>query len=118
MRGPAETMAERVARNQSTFREANERIERAAGQLVADVDPLPFICECAREDCTELTALSPQEYEAIRSDGRRFLVARGHETCEVNGETVAKVVERRPLFSVLEKVGEAGEFARELDPRR
>ena len=53
----------------------------------------------------------------IRGDGSRFLAAPGHETCVVEGETVAKVVDRRPLFSVLEKVGEAGQVARELDPR-
>ena len=112
----AETISQRVARNQSTFREANERIEQTAAQFV-DVDPVPFICECPQRDCTELVRVSLAEYEVVRGDGRRFLVVTGHETCEVEGETIAQVVDRRPLFSVLEKVGEAGRVARELDPR-
>jgi len=111
------TIAEHVAVNQSAFREANERIEQKAAQF-AEVDLLPFICECARRDCTEITRLSLEEYEMIRSDGRRFFVVPGHETCEVSGEVVATVVDRRPMFSILEKVGEAGHVARELDPRR
>jgi hypothetical protein len=116
MHEAAETIPERVARNQSTFRDANERIERAAEQV--DIDRVPFICECLQRDCTQLTRLSLEEYEMIRSDGRRFLVAPGHEICEVDGKAVARVIERSPLFSVLEKVDEAGRVARDLDPRR
>jgi len=110
------TISEHVAVNQSAFREANERIHQKAAQFAA-IDRLPFICECPRRDCTEITRLSLEEYEMIRSDGRRFLVVPGHEACEVSGEVVAFVVERRPMFSILEKVGEAGQVARELDPR-
>lgn len=112
----AGTISERVARNQSTFRDANERIERTAARFI-EVEQVPFICECPRRDCTEVIRLSLAEYELIRGDGRRFFAASGHETCVVEGEMVAKVVDRGPLFSVLEKVGEAGHVARELDPR-
>ena len=39
MDGHEATIAERVARNQATFRDANERLEAAAEDLVAGGDP-------------------------------------------------------------------------------
>jgi hypothetical protein len=113
---PADRIAERVARNQATFRDANERIHVAAA--IVDVEPVPFICECPRRECTQLTRLTMAEYEEVRSNGRRFFAAPGHEVCEVDGVTIAQLTERRETFSVLEKVGEAGEVALALDPRR
>ena len=60
-------MEERIARNQATFRAANERIGAAAG--VYDVaTPVPFICECADPICTEVVLLELDQYEEIRSD--------------------------------------------------
>src|SRR5205823_14851784 len=44
--------AERIARNDATFRQANEEIERAAEPL--GIEPIPFLCECADERCTEI----------------------------------------------------------------
>jgi hypothetical protein len=111
------TIAERVARNQATFRDANERIEQAADGMVDLADPLPFICECARRNCTELTRLTREEYEGVRKDARQFFVARGHEICEVDGVVVATMVDRRERYTVLRKVGEAGQVAEDLDPR-
>jgi hypothetical protein len=112
-----ETISERVARDQSTFREANEQIERSVTRFV-EIDPMPFICECPRRDCIGFGRLLLEEYEMIRHDGRRFLVLPGHEICEVGGKAVARVVERGPLFSVMEDVGEAARVARQLDPRQ
>jgi hypothetical protein len=116
MDGPEETIAARVARNQSTFRAANERIEGAAGHVV-EGEALPFICECPRPTCTEITSLTMREYETVRDDPARFFSVPGHETCEVDGVTVAKVLERRKGYSLLEKVGRAAEIAEELDAR-
>ena len=60
-------MEEWIARNQATFRAANERIGAAAG--VYDVaTPVPFICECADPTCTEVVLLELDQYEEIRSD--------------------------------------------------
>lgn len=110
-------ISERVARNQSTFRDANERIEGAADAM-GEFDRVPFICECPRRDCVDLTRLTLTEYEGVRANARRFLVVPGHEVCEVEGVAVAKVVDRYESFSVLEKVGESGQVAEALDPRR
>lgn len=109
--------ADRVARNQSTFRAANERIERSAEELAPTADRLPFICECPDARCRSVALLSLVDYEMVRSRGDWFLAAPGHEVCVVDGEHIAKIVERREMFSLLEKIGRAGERAEQLDPR-
>jgi hypothetical protein len=111
-----ETVAERVASNQSTFRDANEKIE-AAAKRVEDAIPMPFLCECCNPDCTEIARLTVQEYEAVRARSTAFFVLPGHETTHVEGVEVAEVTERNERFSLLNKVALAGDVAAALDPR-
>jgi hypothetical protein len=105
---------ERRARNEALFREVNERVEEVSSRLSfdGDEDSTGFVCECSRESCTELVEITNAEYEAVRSNPRRFLVCPGHEDL-----TVDRVVETFPTFLVVEKFGEAGEIAIERDPR-
>jgi hypothetical protein len=103
---------ERIARNDSTFRDANEKIAKAAGEYEL-VEGVPFICECATESCTEIVRLSLAEYEEVRSAPTRFFVAPGHQ----GSEGVVSLLEDRGAYVVLEKEGRAGEVASELDPR-
>lgn len=109
--------AQRIAENQNAFREANERIEKVADGVLYDVERLPFICECPQRDCVEIARLKRHEYECVRKRGNTFFVVPGHEVVEVEGETVARVGQRFDRFSIMEKIGEAGERAKELDPR-
>jgi hypothetical protein len=109
--------ADRVAHNQSVFREANEGIETSAEEIGVDARRLPFICECPDRHCTSLTRLSLLDYDRVRSNGRWFLVVPGHETCVVDGEDVARVYEQTADFSIMAKIGRAGEVAEDLDPR-
>jgi hypothetical protein len=105
-------MAERVARNDAAFREANEEIgDRAAP---ADVELVPFICECADPRCTEIVRLSLDDYERIRADSRHFLNLPGHERSAAG---FAQVIGRGDGYVVIEKQGEAGEIVEELDAR-
>jgi hypothetical protein len=105
--------AERVARNDAAFREANEQIsERAAAYGVDGL--LPFICECAEESCTEIVRLTAGEYERVRADGALFLNAHGHVAA---AQQHARVVEEHERYVIVEKIGRAGEIVRELDPR-
>ena len=107
-------MEERIARNQATFREANERIGAAAG--VYDVaTAVPFICECADPTCSEVVRLELDQYEEIRSDSRRFLNVPGHHTA---AQGVSVVVEERNGYVIVEKTGHAGvvEALDERDP--
>jgi hypothetical protein len=114
-----ETTSERVARNQSTFRAANEKIEDAAQVMFDGEQPgrLPFICECPDRGCTAIALLTFEEYETVRSRGDTFFVVPGDEVCEVDGERVAEVVDRSDRFTVMAKVGHAAAVAVELDPR-
>jgi len=104
--------AERVARNDATFRKANDAIEASAEELGIEV--VPFICECADEPCTELVLLQLEEYEAVRSDSTHFLNAVGHQTA---AGPYGRVVERHDRYVVVEKLGRAAEIVEKLDER-
>jgi hypothetical protein len=106
---------ERRARNEALFREVNERVEEVSTRLAGTEDESAltgFVCECSREACADLVEITYAQYEAIRSDARRFLVRVGHEDL-----TVDRVVEQHPAFLIVEKFGEASEIAIERDPR-
>jgi hypothetical protein len=105
-------VAERVAENESRFREANEDINAIAAKT--DLPHIPFVCECADLCCTEILRLSHSEYEEIRDDGRHFLNAPGHQTA---ARGWAVVVAERDGYVVVEKLAEAGEISENLDPR-
>jgi hypothetical protein len=104
--------AERVARNDATFRAANERIDATADQL--GVESAPFICECADTSCTTVLRIALAEYEAIRADPTHFLNAPGHDAA---GGPYAQVIEDRGSYVVVAKVGKAAEIVADLDER-
>ena len=94
---------------QTVFRAANEAIRRAGRD---DCGRLKLICECGSEACRETLELTSDEYEEVRSDGRAFALREGHEA------DVELVVARFDRFTRVEKVGKAGEWAKQHDPRR
>ncbi len=103
--------ADQVARNNARYREANERIEAAAGEY--DITgPIPFICECADQRCTAVVLLTLQDYERIRAESTHFLTLPGHEE-----DAHVEVVRREPGYVVVEKRGRAAQIVQELDPR-
>ncbi len=106
-------MEERIARNQATFREANERINAAAGVYAVDI-PVPFICECADPTCAEVVLLPLSEYEVVRADSRHFLNVPGHQAAS---QGAAAVVAEHEGYVIAEKQGRAGEIAEALDER-
>jgi hypothetical protein len=106
--------AARAAKNQSLFRDVNERV-KDLNQGFSLVTPMgEWICECANESCFECVEMSADEYEAIRRDGARFFVApnENHVWAEVEA-----VVARHDRYWVLEKRGRAGALAEQADPR-
>ena len=105
--------AERVARNEAMFREANEGIEGAAEEYSIE-HPVPFLCECADPACTKVVLLPLNVYEEVRSEPSHFLNAVGHESAS---GPHARVVEYRDGWVLVEKVGQAGEIAEALDQR-
>ena len=109
-------LAERVARNDALFREANERIRSAAESMELEhSEVLPFLCECADESCTTVLQLSHDEYEAVRAHPTHFINARGHA---VHGRGWVRILDEFDRYTVVEKIGEAAEIVAELDPRR
>jgi hypothetical protein len=103
-----EAQRKRAAKNQSLFREVNERIE----DLAPNACFTPFICECAKEACDDQVSLTIEEYEHVRAGGNQFLVLPGHEVAEVE-----EVVEANERFVVVAKLGAGAELAAGLDPR-
>lgn len=107
-----DAIAEKIARNNSTFRDANERIEASAIEHRFDRDqPVPFICECSDRRCTEIVSLTLDEYEHVRSNDRWFAHAPGHEE-SVDGAVAT--VERHSCFVMVEKIDHAGDVSERL----
>jgi hypothetical protein len=106
-----ELTLERLARNQATFRGANERIVAAAGEIGAGAQAVPFICECADPGCTQVLPIDLAEYVAVRRHPRRFLHAQGHE------DGLGEPLEVHRGYVVVEKTGLAGDIAEELADR-
>jgi hypothetical protein len=100
-----------MARTESAFREVNEAIATTASRF--DADETDFVCECADPDCADRMRVELDDYEEVRAEPTRFLLAPGH------GEpTVERVVERTAEFDVVEKVAPAAaDVARALNPR-
>ena len=111
-----ELTAERVARNDARFRESNEQLLAVSEALDFGSDELlPFLCECADVECTTIVQLTGREYERVRRSPVQFINARGHEE---NAHGWARVVDEFDRYTIVEKVGAAGELAAELDQRR
>jgi hypothetical protein len=104
----------RAARNQSLYREVNERIEDLNKRFDAALSAgATWVCECADTECSEPMELTLGEYEELRSQPNRFAVLPGHVL-----ETVEHVVATHDGYVVVEKVGPAATVAAELDPRQ
>jgi hypothetical protein len=106
-------LEERIAKNDATFRQANERISAAAETYGVDV-PVPFVCECADPRCSEVVRLKLEEYEEIRADSRHFFHVPSHRDAE---GSVGVVVAERDGYVIVEKTGHAAEIAEALDER-
>ncbi len=105
--------AERVARNDATFREANDRIAEKATEYGID-GQIPFICECAQESCTTILRLTLDEYAEVRGHPTHFVNERGHA---VAAQGYAREIDDRGRYVIVEKLGEAAELVRDLDAR-
>jgi hypothetical protein len=65
---------------QALLRELNDRINVLMPRFLLDGEAAQtFICECGRAGCTEWVTVTISDYEAIRDQRARVLVAAGHE---------------------------------------
>jgi len=102
----------RAAKNQSLFRDVNERIEELSEKFDARA-MVSFVCECALKDCVERLEMTHGEYEVLRRVPTHFAVKSGHEI-----EGVEEIVDYTHRYVVVEKLGVGGLRALKLDPRR
>ena len=72
--------------NQLRFRQANELLHDAVEEQVQEAHAVPFLCECADDDCLGTVTVLLGEWEAVASQPNHFLMEPGHERSE--GEEV------------------------------
>ena len=92
----------RIARNEASFRDINERLHTGLQQVRGATDTVGIVCECGNRECEETLELTVEEYESARKDSRRFVVVPGHIFPEAE-----RVILESDRYHVLEKVGEA-----------
>lgn len=103
---------QRIAKNETSFRDINERLESGLRQARHNPERLDFICECGDRECESSVPLTFEEYEVVRKDSRRFIIVPGHAFPETE-----RVVARNERYEVVEKFGKAVEVADASDRR-
>lgn len=105
--GEQRSSIERAA-NQSLYRAVNERVKEINKAFDGLGSLGDWICECADPKCTKPVPLTHEEYEAVRTRPRCFIVLPNdaHVLLEVEN-----VVERHERYWVVEKIGVAAELA-------
>jgi uncharacterized protein (DUF1499 family) len=107
----ASERAERVTVLEAAFRIANERMA-AWAERHEDGRTESYYCECADRGCRGRVVLSREEYEAVRSNPKRFFVINGHVV-----EDLESVVESHPGYLVIEKPDDVLALVLQTDPR-
>jgi hypothetical protein len=105
----------RAGKNESLFREVNERIEDSTQDFSEELDPtkmFDFLCECSHPDCIERIRMTHGEYEALRRVPTHFAIRSGHGINEVES-----IVASNERYIVVAKLGAAARAAMHLDPR-
>ena len=103
---------ERIALNESTFREINDRVQADHTTLREPPERMKFVCECGNLDCREHLDLTASEYEGVRSDPAQFVIVPGHEIADAED-----VVERDERFFVVHKHPDVLDIVEDTDPR-
>jgi hypothetical protein len=105
-----EKQKQRLAANEALFREVNERLRDVSRTFGRADEPLDFVCECSDSRCAERVTLTRAEYEDLRSDSARFVVAKNHAIPEIES-----VVAHADDHVIVEKRGSAADIAIHLD---
>jgi hypothetical protein len=92
----------RAARGEAIFREVNDRIY----ELSRMNGTAEFLCECGDSGCLVTLEMTPDDYVRVRARRSAFLLRAEHVD-----RSIEVVVEERPSFVVVEKLGAAAEIA-------
>jgi hypothetical protein len=95
----------RIAQNEVLWREINELVATDPGVLNR------VFCECGRVGCSDVVAMTADEYRSVRAQTTTFVVAPGHEIPDVE-----HVVADGERFRVVEKEGTAAVIADQAAP--
>jgi 23S rRNA-/tRNA-specific pseudouridylate synthase len=103
---------ERMATNEASSREINERIEEAYhGEPPAN--RIDIVCECARMTCDAAIDITLDEYRHVRMDPRQFAVVPEHFIGDID-----RIVYENDRFAVVAKrEGMPADVARDENPR-
>jgi hypothetical protein len=104
----------KAAKNQSLFREVNERLKEVGEHSESMSYAEDAICECADDTCSDRISLSNAEYERVRANSTWFAVGPAGE--HVFPE-VERVVEKHKGYWIVEKLDGAAAVAEKHDPR-
>ena len=109
------TSNERIAEVEVLFRAGNERMMQwpENQERAARGEKLVVFCECGRRGCNAQVRLTGPQYEAVRADARRFVIAPGHELLAAED-----VVEDRPGYGVVQKHEDVRALVERMDLRR
>jgi hypothetical protein len=89
---------ERLAQNQESFRDANERLGEAVSRANLDGNIIPFLCECADEFCLGRIELSLSQYKDAHLLPNSYVILPGHPRIEDE-----EVIEHLGTFLVVQK---------------
>jgi len=106
----AESTELRAARNESLFREVNERIDSTG----SGASPMftEFMCECADDSCFEYVSLTSEEYASVRKMGAVFFILKPGHALPAVERVVGGEADR---YDIVEKLGVAAEVAVKLE---
>jgi hypothetical protein len=72
--------------NEKRFRRGNELLHDVVEGRVPELAPVPFLCECADDECIGTVEVLLSEWEDVAAQPRHFVMIAGHPRSE--GEEV------------------------------
>lgn len=108
----ASARKERIALNESAFRELNERLKANVHRADARLEYAGFVCECGDADCDTIVRMPLPAYEKVREDSMLFFVVAGHEATDAED-----VVEDGDGYFVVRKHEDVADVVDSTDPR-
>ena len=89
----------RGRQNQREFRYANGRfVDAVNGSATQDGQLIPFLCECAEDDCLGRIEITAWRYEDIHTEERRYVILPGH--MRIAGE---EIMEANSYYEIVKK---------------
>ena len=102
-----------VGERQTNAAAAEPPTPPAAATTEQAAEEADLVCECADPDCGHRLEVPIDDYERVRADGTRFVVAPGHEE-----PSFERVVERRSGFRIVAKFRDGlAQAVQRLNPR-